>query len=339
MLEAGGNAVDAAIAANAVLGLTQPYVNGMGGDLFAIYYEAKTGKVYGLNSSGWTPKALTIDYLKGKGVDQTRSAQRPHDHRARLRRGMGRAAEALRHEAVFGSFSRRRSTTRRTASRCPRSARGAGSRARCWSSRATGRRTCRAACVRSSGRRVQESGAGRIAAAGRGQGPRRVLQGVDGREPGEVPAVPGRRAHSGGLRRVRAGMGGADLDHVPRLAGLRAAAQRTGRRGALHAQHHGELPAQGLRPQLGGRAARDDRGQETGLRRSWRSYVGDPRFGPVPVNEMLSKDLAKQRRGADQHGQGVVQGAAFRNQAGARRARHARPSTCRRSTRTATSSR
>src|SRR5690242_14429125 len=68
ILEAGGNAVDAAIAANSVVGLTQPYVNGMGGDLFAIVYEAKTGKVYGLNSSGWTPKALTIDYLKGKGI-------------------------------------------------------------------------------------------------------------------------------------------------------------------------------------------------------------------------------------------------------------------------------
>jgi gamma-glutamyltranspeptidase/glutathione hydrolase len=70
MLESGGNAIDAAIAANAVLGVTQPYVNGMGGDLFAIVYEAKTGKVYGLNSSGWTPKALTIDYLKAKGVDK-----------------------------------------------------------------------------------------------------------------------------------------------------------------------------------------------------------------------------------------------------------------------------
>src|SRR5260370_28791214 len=68
ILEAGGNAIDAAIAANAVLGLTQPYVNGLGGDLFAIVYEAKTGKVYGLNSSGWTPKALTIDYLKSKGI-------------------------------------------------------------------------------------------------------------------------------------------------------------------------------------------------------------------------------------------------------------------------------
>jgi gamma-glutamyltranspeptidase/glutathione hydrolase len=69
ILEEGGNAVDAAIAANAVMGVTQPYVNGIGGDLFAIYYEAKTGKLYGLNSSGWTPKALTIEWLKAKGID------------------------------------------------------------------------------------------------------------------------------------------------------------------------------------------------------------------------------------------------------------------------------
>jgi gamma-glutamyltranspeptidase / glutathione hydrolase len=70
ILEAGGNAVDAAIAANAVVGLTMPYVNGMGGDLFAIVYEAKTGKVYGLNASGWTPKGLTIDYLKAHNIDK-----------------------------------------------------------------------------------------------------------------------------------------------------------------------------------------------------------------------------------------------------------------------------
>ena len=70
ILEAGGNAIDAAIAANAMTGLTQPYVNGMGGDLFAIYYEAKTGKVYGLNASGWTPKGLSVEYLKSKGIDK-----------------------------------------------------------------------------------------------------------------------------------------------------------------------------------------------------------------------------------------------------------------------------
>jgi gamma-glutamyltranspeptidase/glutathione hydrolase len=70
ILEEGGNAIDAAIAANAVMGVVQPYVNGMGGDLFAVYYEAKTGKLYGLNSSGWTPKALTIDYMKAHNLDK-----------------------------------------------------------------------------------------------------------------------------------------------------------------------------------------------------------------------------------------------------------------------------
>jgi len=69
ILEEGGNAVDAAIAANAVMGVVQPYVNGMGGDLFALYYDAKTGKLYGLNSSGWTPKALTIDYMHAHNKD------------------------------------------------------------------------------------------------------------------------------------------------------------------------------------------------------------------------------------------------------------------------------
>ncbi|HEY1859866.1 MAG TPA: gamma-glutamyltransferase [Gemmataceae bacterium] len=67
ILEAGGNAIDAAIAANAVLGLVEPTSNGIGGDLFAIVYEAKTGKVYGLNSSGWAPRKLTIDLLQEKG--------------------------------------------------------------------------------------------------------------------------------------------------------------------------------------------------------------------------------------------------------------------------------
>jgi gamma-glutamyltranspeptidase/glutathione hydrolase len=70
ILEEGGNAIDAAIAANGVMGVVQPYVNGIGGDLFMVYYEAKTGKVYGLNSSGWTPKALTIDSLRAKGVTE-----------------------------------------------------------------------------------------------------------------------------------------------------------------------------------------------------------------------------------------------------------------------------
>lgn len=70
ILAHGGSAVDAAIATNATLGVMEPDMNGIGGDLFAIYWDAKTGKLFGLNSSGWAPKALTIDYLKSKNVTQ-----------------------------------------------------------------------------------------------------------------------------------------------------------------------------------------------------------------------------------------------------------------------------
>ena len=68
MLDKGGSAIDAAIAANAVLNTSEPMMNGMGGDLFAIYWDAKTGKLYGLNASGWAPQALTIEHLRAKGM-------------------------------------------------------------------------------------------------------------------------------------------------------------------------------------------------------------------------------------------------------------------------------
>src|SRR5579875_3214842 len=68
ILKQGGSAVDAAIAANAVLGVAEPMMNGIGGDLFAIVYIAKENKLYGLNSSGWAPTGLTIDFLKAKGI-------------------------------------------------------------------------------------------------------------------------------------------------------------------------------------------------------------------------------------------------------------------------------
>jgi gamma-glutamyltranspeptidase/glutathione hydrolase len=68
ILESGGNAVDAAIATNAMMGVVEPMMNGIGGDLFAIVYDAKADKLYGLNASGWAPKGLTIEFLQKQGL-------------------------------------------------------------------------------------------------------------------------------------------------------------------------------------------------------------------------------------------------------------------------------
>jgi gamma-glutamyltranspeptidase/glutathione hydrolase len=68
ILERGGNAVDAAIAAHAVMTVVAPMWNGIGGDLFAIVYDAKSGKYYGLNASGWAPAAQSIERLREKGL-------------------------------------------------------------------------------------------------------------------------------------------------------------------------------------------------------------------------------------------------------------------------------
>jgi gamma-glutamyltranspeptidase / glutathione hydrolase len=67
ILERGGSAVDAAVAANAAMGVVAPMSNGIGGDLFAMIYDAKSGKLYGLNASGWAPAALTPEVLKKQG--------------------------------------------------------------------------------------------------------------------------------------------------------------------------------------------------------------------------------------------------------------------------------
>jgi gamma-glutamyltranspeptidase/glutathione hydrolase len=69
ILRRGGSAADAAIAANAVMGVVEPMMNGMGGDLFAIEWDAKTGKPSGLNSSGWAPERLTPAFLAKHGFN------------------------------------------------------------------------------------------------------------------------------------------------------------------------------------------------------------------------------------------------------------------------------
>lgn len=67
VLKAGGSAVDAAIAANAALGLMEPTGNGIGGDLFAIVWDAKSQKLHGYNGSGRSPKGLSLEWFKEQG--------------------------------------------------------------------------------------------------------------------------------------------------------------------------------------------------------------------------------------------------------------------------------
>jgi gamma-glutamyltranspeptidase / glutathione hydrolase len=69
ILKKGGNAIDAAIAANAVLGVVEPTGAGIGGDLFAIVWSASKQKLYGLNASGRSPRSLKLEYFKENGYE------------------------------------------------------------------------------------------------------------------------------------------------------------------------------------------------------------------------------------------------------------------------------
>lgn len=70
MLKKGGSAIDAAIACNAALGLMEPTGCGIGGDIFAIVWDAKTKKLYGLNGSGRSPASLTLKDFKSMGLSK-----------------------------------------------------------------------------------------------------------------------------------------------------------------------------------------------------------------------------------------------------------------------------
>ena len=70
ILKRGGNAIDAAIAANAVLGVVEPMSCGIGGDLFAIVWDAKSKKLHGLNASGRSPLGISRDLIRERGHDR-----------------------------------------------------------------------------------------------------------------------------------------------------------------------------------------------------------------------------------------------------------------------------
>ena len=89
ILKRGGNAADAAVATNAMMGLVEPMSCGIGGDIFVIYWDAKTQKLYGLNGSGRSPYKLTRDVFAQKGLKQIPDEGPSVVERARLRGRLG----------------------------------------------------------------------------------------------------------------------------------------------------------------------------------------------------------------------------------------------------------
>ena len=184
ILKRGGSAVDAAIAANATLGLMEPVSNGVGGDLFAIVYSAKENKLYGINGSGRSPLGLSyeqmkaeLDKLNRKTIPPARDAA---DQRAGNGRCLGGAAQKIRQTEIerrsrAGDSLRRRRFSRDRADRVLLALR-AGTLQR------TSRRLSRNLHARrqrpdaGERRHFQKSGAGENAAIDRRERARRFLQ-------------------------------------------------------------------------------------------------------------------------------------------------------------------
>ena len=215
----------AAIAANATIGLMEPTGNGLGGDLFIIYYEAKTGTVHGLNSSGWAPTGLT------RRLSSRRRASRRCRSAASTRSPCpawppaGTRCAANSAPSRSRSCWRRRSTTPRTASRSRRriasqlgrlredAQRASRTRARpIWSTASARRR--RARCSSN----PDLAGSLRLIAE---KGRDGYYTRQDRRSDCRDLTRAGRHVHGRRPRRVPARMGHADQDQLPRLERLR----------------------------------------------------------------------------------------------------------------------
>ena len=315
ILARGGSAMDAAIAANAVLGVVEPMSDGIGGDLFAIYWDAKTGKLTGINASGWAPKALSIEYLRQKGISsmpqngiQSVTVPGCVDGWEKLHQKFGRVPwrdlfqPAIYYaengfpvtEMIAGAWSRARSDA------------GNGrERAADFSAQRASAGGGRDVSAIRSWRRALELIADGGAAA--------FYRGPIAKAHSEDIGPAGRHDGGGGSERICVRMGRADLDGLPRLEGLRTAAERAGHGDARDAEPHGAVSAGVLRRAERGCVPHQDGGAEAGLcglaALSGRSAIREGAGGGNYVEE-----ICRGARGADRHEAGAVRCGAGRSE-------------------------
>ena len=214
VLQSGGNAIDAAVTAAAVLSVVEPTMNGPGGDLFAILYDAKTQSVHGLNASGRAPAAATLEEFQKRHLDRIPLRGPLSVSVPGVVDGWNELPDQARHDHA-GAGSRtghqvRTRRLRRQRNRLVAMARG-GRPAGARPERSSGAAPVGQAA--SGGRHLQESGARRVARADRARRTRCVLPWAD-RQGNRRRSSKARRAHHRrGPRRESPRLGRAALDH------------------------------------------------------------------------------------------------------------------------------
>ena len=262
VLQDGGNAIDAAVTAAAVLAVVEPSMNGIGGDLLALVYDAKTKKVYGLDSTGRSAYAATPEEFARRGLtEMPSSGPLAVDvpgvvegwHQLLTRFGTIDLATALAPAIAFARdgfpvaelMANEWHDNEATLAADP----------------ATAATFLPHGAPPKHGRDLREPAAGAIARGDRQGRPRRVLQGIDRARDRRRHEIARRPARPARLRRSQGRLGRADLDQLPRLRRARDAAEHAGLRRARDAEHHGRLRHHGARPQLRRLPARRQRSQ------------------------------------------------------------------------------
>ena len=302
ILARGGHAVDAAIAVNAAMGVVAPMMNGIGGDLFAIVYDAASGELHGINGSGCAPAALTIDRLRKSGVT---TMPQTGIHSVTIPGAVAAWSKLSERFGVLplGDVLAPAIQIAEEGFPVPEitAAEWAGSATLLQATEESARVYLPGGWAPRVGQMFRNPD---LAASYRAlgvRGTRRLLSRRHRPAHRQLLGSPQRRAlcrRPGGVRR---GVGHPALDDISRLDGLRAAAQRAGHRRTDDAQPDRARADRIVRAQFGRGTAHAHRGEEAGLRRHGAARLR-PRVPYGPGRRDAVEGLRRAARAADRSG-------------------------------------